>query len=81
MKNKKQILITIALVVVYIAVLIAWHCYDPTDDFKLAEPGADNRPQTTARKADDVLIGEFFMKADQHPSPITQDPRLALFPW
>ena len=41
MKNKKQILITIALVVVYIAVLIAWHCYDPTDDFKLAEPGAD----------------------------------------
>ncbi len=79
MKNKKQILISIGLVVVYIAVLIAWHCYDPTDNFKLAMPGADNRPQATARKADDVIIGEFFMKEEQTPNsnPSTLNSKLS----
>lgn len=63
MKNKLT-LITVGLIAFYTVVLIGWHFYDPTGDFTQAVPGADNRPKGNARKADDVLIGEFFMKAD-----------------
>ena len=36
--------------------------YDPTRGFTEAVPGADNRPEGSARKADDVVIGEYFIK-------------------
>lgn len=62
MKKNKVTLITIAVACIYLLLLIGWHCYDPSSAFTEAVPGADNRPQGTARKADDVLIGEFFMK-------------------
>lgn len=62
--NNRLTLITVGLVLFYILVLIGWHVYDPTKGFTQALPGADNRPQGSARKADDVLIGEFFMKEE-----------------
>lgn len=61
MKNKLP-LITLATVAIYTLLLIGWHCYDPSRGFTQAVPGADNRPSGAVRKADDVLIGEFFMK-------------------
>ena len=64
MKRNKVTLFTAALVVFYLLVLIGWHLYDPTTHFTKAEPGADHRPEGHARKADDVLIGEFYMKED-----------------
>ena len=64
MKKNRITLFTAALVVFYLLVLIGWHLYDPTTGFTEAVPGADHRPEGHARKADDVLIGEFFMKED-----------------
>lgn len=62
MKGNRLTLITVGVVLVYLVILVGWHLYDPTDGFTEAVPGADNRPAGSARKADDVLIGEFFMK-------------------
>jgi len=64
MKKNKVTLLTAALVIFYLLVLIGWHLYDPTTHFTEAVPGADHRPEGHARKADDVLIGEFFMKEE-----------------
>lgn len=61
--NKKALtLITVAVAVFYAALLAGWHLYNPYQHLSLQEPGADNRPEGTARKADDVVIGEFFMR-------------------
>ena len=54
--------ITLATVVLWTAVLIGWHWYDPSKGFTKFVPGADKRPPGSERKADDVVIGEFFMK-------------------
>ena len=62
MNNKRITWITIGVAALYFALLIGWHFYDPSSGFTEAVPGADNRPAGNARKADDVLIGEFFMK-------------------
>lgn len=62
MKKHKLTIITLAVSLVYLAMLVAWHCYDPSKSFTEAVPGADHRPAGNERKADDVLIGEFFMK-------------------
>lgn len=62
MKINKLTLITVGLVVFYLLVLVGWHLYDPTRGFTEAVPGADNRPEGSARKADDVVIGEYFIK-------------------
>lgn len=64
MKNKTK-LITILTAVFWLAVLVAWHLYDPSSHFTTQEPGADNRPAGSARKADDVLIGEYFQKNEE----------------
>ena len=61
MNKRKTISITIATVCFYAAVLIGWHLYVPRT-LTLQNPGADNRPEGLARKADDVVIGEYFMK-------------------
>lgn len=62
MNNRKTTLITFAVAVFYLVLLIAWHCYDPSSGLVQAVPGRDNRPAGNERKADDVLIGEFFMQ-------------------
>ena len=62
-KNKKKItIITVATVIVYVAVMIGWFLYTPAGSFKQELPGRDHRPAGTARSANDVKIGEFFMK-------------------
>lgn len=67
MKKKIVTIITLSAVAVYTAAIIGWHLYVPRDNLTIQAPGADNRPEGTARKADDVLIGEFFMKYDDAP--------------
>lgn len=64
MKRNKITLITIAVALFYALLLVGWHLYDPSRGLKEAVPGADNRPQGNNRKADEVVIGEFFMKED-----------------
>ena len=64
MNDKKIKWITIGVIAFYLCLLIGWHLYDPSASFTEAQPGADHRPTGQARKADDVLIGEFFMKED-----------------
>ena len=67
MDNKKNLtLITVGVAVIYLIVLVGWQVYTPADNFSLQEPGADNRPEGSARKADDVVVGEFFMKYDEN---------------
>ena len=68
MDNKKLTIITAGLAILYAILLIGWHLYDPYRSLATQEPGADNRPEGTARKADDVVIGEFFMDYAQ-PAP------------
>ncbi len=62
MKINKQTLITLGLVAFYVLLLVGWHLYDPTQNFTQAVPGADNRPEGSARKADEVVIGEYFIE-------------------
>ena len=61
MNDKRITWITVGVAAFWLCLLIAWHFYDPSDSFTEAQPGADNRPAGQTRKADDVLIGEFFM--------------------
>ena len=56
--------VTIATIVLWMVVLISWHLYNPSGRFTQFVPGADKRPPGSERKADDVGIGEFFMKYD-----------------
>ena len=71
MKKNKTVWITFATACFYAAVLIGWHLYVPRE-LTLQNPGADNRPEGLARKADDVVIGEYFMKySDEAPSALT----------
>jgi outer membrane protein assembly factor BamB len=64
-------LVTAATALIYVCVIIGWHLYSPEREFALQAPGADNRPPETARKADDVRIGEFFMRYDEINSALT----------
>lgn len=68
MQRNKLELITIAVAVFYGLLLLGWHLYDPSRGFTEAVPGADNRPKGSARKADEVVIGEYFMKEDVESS-------------
>ena len=72
MRDKKIIAsITVIMVIIYTAAIIGWHFYTPHENLAILAPGADNRPEGTSRKADDVLIGEFFMKYDDNISDLT----------
>ena len=63
MKKKYiAIFITVFTVAIYIAAIVFWHLYTPDHNLTIQNPGADNRPEGKARKADDVAIGEFFMR-------------------
>lgn len=64
--------ITLAAIAVWTAVLIGWHLYNPSTSFSTFTPGADKRPPGSERKADDVVIGEFFMKYDASVSDSEQ---------
>ena len=71
MNEKKITWITIGVIACYLCLLVAWHLYDPSDGFTESQPGADHRPAGQSRKADDVLIGEFFMQ-DEGAAPLTE---------
>ena len=61
--NKRTLtIVTVLTIAFYVAVLVGWHLYVPHSDLKESLPGADNRPAGLARKADEVKVGEFFMK-------------------
>ena len=70
MTNKKNKYITLAVALFYLLLLIGWHCYDPTQGLTEAVPGADHRPEGNARRADEVVIGEYFM-AEEKPEQVT----------
>lgn len=64
-KEKKIIVwTTVFVILLYTGVLIGWHLYAPREKLSIQEPGADNRPEGLARTANDVVIGEYFMKYD-----------------
>ena len=72
MKERKTLLITVATVCIYTAILVGWHLYVPRENLTIQAPGADNRPEGLARKANDVVIGEYFMKYEEEsPSGLT----------
>jgi outer membrane protein assembly factor BamB len=62
---------TVTVILVYAGIVTGWHLYSPERNFVLQTPGADNRPPETARKANDVRIGEFFMRYDEITSSLT----------
>lgn len=64
MNEKKITWITLGFITLYLCLLLAWHFYDPCASFSELQPGADHRPAGQVRKADDVLIGEFFMQGE-----------------
>jgi outer membrane protein assembly factor BamB len=68
--NRKVILVTISVIIAYLAIIIGWHIYEPQKKFAMQVPGADNRPPETARRADDVRIGEFFMRYEEKTSSL-----------
>ncbi|MDR1738809.1 MAG: PQQ-like beta-propeller repeat protein [Candidatus Symbiothrix sp.] len=73
MKNtsRKITAVTGAVIIFYTGIIIAWHIYSPDRSIEMQNPGADNRPPETARKTDDVRIGEFFMRYEQTTSQLT----------
>ena len=64
MKNRKLAYVALATALVYIVMIIVWHLRTP-GGFELQNPGADNRPEGLERKADDVVIGEYFMSYEE----------------
>lgn len=62
-------LITAGVAAFWLMVLIGWHLYDPSTGFTEQVPGADNRPAGSARKADEVVVGEYFMKYEDATEP------------
>ena len=62
--KKKNIItfVTVLVVLIYTGVIVFWHLYTPDFNITIQKPGADNRPEGNARRADDVIIGEFFMR-------------------
>ncbi|MDL2265489.1 PQQ-like beta-propeller repeat protein [Parabacteroides sp. OttesenSCG-928-G07] len=63
MKEKKIITgVTVFVVLLYVGVLIGWHMYAPRENLTIQAPGADNRPEGLVRAANDVVIGEYFMR-------------------
>lgn len=63
--------ITILMVFIYTGIIVGWHLYIPREALTIQAPGADNRPEGLTRTANDVLIGEFFMKYDDASSELT----------
>jgi outer membrane protein assembly factor BamB len=69
--NRRITAVTIATVIIYLGIIVAWHVYSPNRNIELQNPGADNRPPETARRANEVRIGEFFMRYEESNSQLT----------
>jgi outer membrane protein assembly factor BamB len=71
LKNKHIIgIVTILVALIYTGAIVFWHLYTPMGHLTIQAPGADNRPEGSARKADDVVIGEFFMRYAESTSTL-----------
>ncbi|MDR0295136.1 MAG: PQQ-binding-like beta-propeller repeat protein [Prevotellaceae bacterium] len=71
MKKKNIIrLITILVALIYLGAIVFWHLYTPDYNITIQNPGADNRPEGKSRKADEVVIGEFFMRYAESSSSL-----------
>ena len=70
--KKKNIIILITTIValIYTGAIVYWHIYTPDYKITIQNPGADNRPDKKSRKADDVVIGEFFMRYAEYSSSL-----------
>ena len=62
MKKNIPILITIFVVLIYTGAIVFWHLHTPYNDVTIQDAGRDNRPEGSARSADDVIIGEHFKR-------------------
>jgi outer membrane protein assembly factor BamB len=73
MKKKKHIIgfVTIFVALIYTGAIVFWHIYPSDYKLTIQAPGADNRPEGTARTAADVVIGEFFMRYAESSSSLT----------
>ena len=60
-KDRKLIYVAAATAAVYLILILWWHLRMPVGDLTVQNPGADNRPAGLERKADDVVVGEYFM--------------------
>ncbi|MBO7466892.1 MAG: PQQ-binding-like beta-propeller repeat protein [Bacteroidaceae bacterium] len=60
--RKTQRIAIIVTALVWTAVIVGWHLSTPSKHLQPSLPGADMRPEGTLRKADDVVVGEFFMR-------------------
>lgn len=71
--NEKRIIkgITYLSILVFAGAIVAWHLHSPHQNLQILAPGADNRPVGLERKADDVKIGEFFMRYNDESSSLT----------
>lgn len=71
-QKKTTTVITLAVILLYVGLLVGWQLHVPKKPFAEQVPGADNRPAELARTANQVRIGEFFMKYEDTPdSPLT----------
>jgi len=71
LKNKNIILfITLSFALIYMGIILYWHLYTPDHNITVQNPGADNRPEGKSRKADDVVIGEYFMRYAESSSAL-----------
>ncbi|MFV0555115.1 MAG: PQQ-binding-like beta-propeller repeat protein [Mangrovibacterium sp.] len=71
MKKKNSIIgITLLVAMIYTGLIVWWHLYSPQEEFAVQAPGADNRPEGSQRNADEVIIGEFFMKYEDMDSEL-----------
>jgi outer membrane protein assembly factor BamB len=67
-KNKKIVFgITFLTILIYTGLIVGWHLYTPQKHLTIQVPGADNRPEGLTRSAQDVTIGEYFMKYIETP--------------
>ncbi len=70
-KTKIPIFVSVIVAVIYTVVLIVWISYNPHRNLSVQVPGADNRPEGTARTIDDVRIGEHFMQYETLETTLT----------
>jgi outer membrane protein assembly factor BamB len=62
--KKLEITVTLLAIAAFLAAVVGWHVYPTQKEFAVQAPGADNRPEGLVRKANEVRIGEFFMRYD-----------------
>ena len=73
MTKEKKIIqgVTIGIILIYFMLMVGWHIMPSNENFTIQAPGADNRPENLARSANDVKIGEFFMRYEDENSDLT----------